>query len=88
LIEEDYIRQKEGATDRRQRLLFITPKGEALASRLSRLQSGRLARAVNVLPAEHHDMVRRFLIAMLDPDRRDDVLHLIYHGDRAHRSER
>src|ERR1700710_2194851 len=69
LVEEDYVRQKEGATDRRQRLLYITPKGEALALRLTRLQSERLARAVNALPAEHHDTVRRFLVAMLDPDR-------------------
>src|SRR5690349_24842768 len=30
LIDEGYIVQKEGESDRRQRLLFATPKGEAL----------------------------------------------------------
>src|SRR6201988_2481660 len=31
LLDEGYVTQKEGASDRRQRLLHITPKGEALA---------------------------------------------------------
>src|ERR1022692_118376 len=30
LIDDGYVEQKEGATDRRQRLLFATPTGEAL----------------------------------------------------------
>src|SRR5712671_2660578 len=34
LIDEGYVEQKEGANDRRQRLLFVTAKGEALALRL------------------------------------------------------
>ncbi|MGB6287198.1 MAG: MarR family transcriptional regulator, partial [Xanthobacteraceae bacterium] len=42
LIDEGYVEQKEGATDRRQRLLFVTPKGEALAVRLAGLQSARI----------------------------------------------
>src|SRR6266446_8160438 len=29
LIQEGYILQREGANDRRQRLLYVTPKGEA-----------------------------------------------------------
>ena len=31
LIDQGYVVQKEGANDRRQRLLYVTPKGEALA---------------------------------------------------------
>ena len=31
LVDEGYVVQKEGAHDRRQRLLYVTPKGEALA---------------------------------------------------------
>ena len=34
LIDQGYIVQKEGANDRRQRLLYATPKGEALAMKL------------------------------------------------------
>ena len=39
LIDEGYIVQKEGASDRRQRLLHTTPKGEALALKLAGLQT-------------------------------------------------
>ena len=35
LIDEGYVEQKEGATDRRQRLLFVTAKGESLALKLA-----------------------------------------------------
>src|SRR6202035_2437610 len=35
LIREGYILQREGANDRRQRLLYVTPKGEALAMKLA-----------------------------------------------------
>src|SRR5689334_18747689 len=45
LIDEGYIVQKEGASDRRQRLLFATPKGEALALKLAGLQTRRILRA-------------------------------------------
>ena len=31
LVDEGYVVQKEGENDRRQRLLFVTPKGETLA---------------------------------------------------------
>src|SRR5258708_32716109 len=67
LIGEGYIEQKEGAKDRRQRLLFVTAKGEALALRLATLQGARIGRALAELGAPDRDMARRFLIAMLDP---------------------
>ena len=38
LIDEGYVEQKEGATDRRQRLLFVTAKGESLALKLAGLR--------------------------------------------------
>src|SRR2546430_14723980 len=38
LLDQGYIVQQEGANDRRQRLLFATPKGEALALKLAGLQ--------------------------------------------------
>src|ERR1700728_5285888 len=43
LIDESYIVQREGANDRRQRLLYVTPKGEALAMQLAGLQTTRIA---------------------------------------------
>src|SRR4030088_896168 len=43
LIDQGYVVQKEGANDRRQRLLYVTPKGEALAMKLAGLQTGPIA---------------------------------------------
>ena len=85
LIDEGYVEQKEGATDRRQRLLFVTAKGEALALKLAGLQSARIGRALAGLGYGDHDMARRFLTAMLDPGQREGVLRLIDGADPARR---
>lgn len=77
LIDEGYIVQKEGASDRRQRLLYATPKGETLALQLAGLQTRRILRALDSLPPDAHETARRFLIAMLEADGREDVLRLI-----------
>jgi DNA-binding MarR family transcriptional regulator len=77
LIDEGYIVQKEGASDRRQRLLYATPKGEALALQLAGLQTTRILRALDSLPPDAHETARRFLVAMLEADGREDVLRLI-----------
>ena len=45
LVDQGYVLQKEGEQDRRQRLLYVTPKGEALALRLATLQTQRILRA-------------------------------------------
>src|ERR1700680_1270547 len=84
LVGEGYVEQKKGE-DRRQRLLFVTAKGEALALRLAPLQSARIGRALAELGAPDRDMARRFLMAMLDPARRAGVLRLIEGADRSHR---
>jgi DNA-binding MarR family transcriptional regulator len=85
LVDEDYVVQREGANDRRQRLLFVTAKGEALAMKLATLQTARIARAFAETGFEGHDAARRFLSAMLDRDGRDEVLRLIDQADHARR---
>jgi DNA-binding MarR family transcriptional regulator len=85
LIDEGYVEQKEGATDRRQRLLFVTAKGEALAMRLAGLQTARIGRAFAELGASDRATARRFLIAMLDAGERDRVLRLIDGTGRSRR---
>jgi DNA-binding MarR family transcriptional regulator len=85
LLDEGYVEQKEGATDRRQRLLYLTAKGDGLASRLAGLQAARIGRAIADIGAADRDTVRRFLIAMLDPDERDGVVRLIEGANRARR---
>ena len=83
LVDEGYVVQKEGAQDRRQRLLYVTAKGEALSLKLAQLQTERITRAFNEIGAGAHEAARRFLTAMIDGDNRDDVLRLIARADRA-----
>jgi DNA-binding MarR family transcriptional regulator len=81
LIEQGYVVQKEGENDRRQRLLHVTPKGEALAMKLARLQTARIARALQEVGPAGHGATRDFLIAMIDDRDRDDVLRTIARAD-------
>lgn len=83
LIDEGYIVQKEGESDRRHRLLYATPKGEALALKLAGLQTKRILRALESLPPGAHETARQFLIAMLEAEGRDDVLRLIGQADHS-----
>jgi DNA-binding MarR family transcriptional regulator len=85
LIDEGYIAQKEGATDRRQRLLSVTARGEALARKLADLQTDRITRALTSLGPHGHETARRFLIAMLDAPGRDGVMRLIEGAPRTAR---
>jgi DNA-binding MarR family transcriptional regulator len=85
LIDEGYIVQQEGARDRRQRLLFVTTKGEQLALKLAGLQTMRIARALADLGPGAHEDARAFLLAMIDKDDRDRVLRLIERSEAARR---
>ncbi len=85
LVDEGYVLQKEGENDRRQRLLYVTPKGETLAMKLAGLQTERIARALSELGPNAHDQARRFLIAMTDVEGRDGVQKLIARAARARR---
>ena len=85
LVDHGYVVQKEGALDRRQRLLFVTPKGEALALKLAGLQTERINRAFAELGPDAHEAARRFLTAMIDADNRDDVLRLVERRGKAGR---
>ena len=81
LIDEGYIVQKEGASDRRQRLLFVSPAGEALALKLAGLQTARIARVIAELGPGARDAARRFLAGMIDAEDREHVLRLIARSD-------
>jgi len=83
LVDQGFVVQKEGAQDRRQRLLYVTPKGEALALKLAGLQTARITRAFAELGPGAHDAARRFLTAMIDGDNREDVLRQIARADHA-----
>src|SRR5499427_8707196 len=71
LVDEGYVLQKAGANDRRQRLLYVTAKGEALAMRLAGLQAARISHALTELGPDARDAACRFLAAMINADNRD-----------------
>jgi DNA-binding MarR family transcriptional regulator len=81
LIDQGYVEQREGEKDRRQRLLFVTPKGEALALKLADLQTQRIGRAFAELGPDAPAIVRRFLAAMLDPEARRNTVAFIADAD-------
>lgn len=83
LVDQGYVVQKEGAQDRRQRLLFVTPKGESLALKLAGLQTQRINRAFAELGPGAHEAAQRFLTAIIDADNREGVLRLIGRAERA-----
>jgi DNA-binding MarR family transcriptional regulator len=82
LIDDGYVVQKEGANDRRQRLLYVSPAGEALAMKLAGLQTARIAGVLAELGPGAREAARRFLAGMIDAGERDRVLRLIAHADR------
>lgn len=82
LLDEGYIIQKTGNNDRRQRLLYATPKGEALVAKLAGLQTDRINRAIAEIGPAGTDTVRQFLRAMIDRDDPDKVLETIFSGGR------
>jgi DNA-binding MarR family transcriptional regulator len=85
LVDEGYVLQKAGPNDRRQRLLYVTPKGEALAMELAGLQTERIARALAELGPNAHEAACRLLAAMINAENRDAVLRFIARANRARR---
>ena len=73
LIDKGYIVQQAGASDRRERLLFPTDKGRALAERLAAPQSVRLAEALKAAGPGTEAHLRRFLHAMVNAEERPKV---------------
>jgi len=85
LVDEGYIIQKEGESDRRQRLLYVTDKGEALALKLAQLQTARISRALEEAGPGASEAARKFLAAVIDPDSREGVLGQIESANVARR---
>jgi DNA-binding MarR family transcriptional regulator len=86
LVDQGYVLQREGAQDRRQRLLFVTPKGEALALKLAMLQTERIRRAFAEFGPDAHESARRFLAAMIDVENRNGVIERVLRSDRARKT--
>lgn len=76
LIDKDFIVQREGEADRRQRLLFVTERGDRLARELARLQTRRVSDALAELKPQEREAVRRFFFEIIEPDERQKVARL------------
>jgi DNA-binding MarR family transcriptional regulator len=64
LIDSGYIRQVTGPEDRRQRMLYTTKEGQALARALAEPQSRRIADALAKAGPGARETVKRFLANM------------------------
>ncbi|WP_442958195.1 MarR family winged helix-turn-helix transcriptional regulator [Pinisolibacter sp.] len=73
LVESGHIESRPGSVDRRQRLLYATPTGRALARSLALPQIGRIAAAFQALGPDGARRARDFLRLMIDADERPRV---------------
>jgi DNA-binding MarR family transcriptional regulator len=82
LLDKGYVEAHSGMTDRRQRQLYPTATGTALALEIAQLQSQRFRRvfagATEAAPQE----AMTFLLSMIDPGERDKVAALVASGAR------
>lgn len=67
LIDNDYIEQRPGEVDRRQRLLYATAKGRQFFETLSATQTSRIDQAIAALPADGKRTVLKFFVGMIEP---------------------
>lgn len=77
LVGEGFIAQKAGAEDRRERLLYVTPKGSKLAEKLLALQVSRIRTARKAVGPDVEAAARQFLLAMISDDDRAHVEALV-----------
>ncbi|WP_414693048.1 MarR family winged helix-turn-helix transcriptional regulator [Pelagibacterium sp.] len=66
LIDNGYVAQRPGESDRRQRLLFPTEKGRDFFEVLSATQARRIEAAFSTLPDHARDHVRHFFAEMTE----------------------
>jgi DNA-binding MarR family transcriptional regulator len=69
LISGDFVEQRSGQEDRRHRLLFLTPKGKALADQLVGMQSRRISRAIAEAAPDSRGLIAKFLAELIDRER-------------------
>lgn len=81
LIERGFVRQEEGALDRRQRLLYLTPKGEQLKLQLIAPQIDRFRRALSGPGRADGRQFRGVLLGMIDAEGQEQIRSLSA-GDR------
>ncbi len=80
LIEDGLVESRIGKSDRRERHLFLTPKGEALEQKLSDAQRVRMRMAFREAGPEAVAGFRKVLEAMMDREMRHTYTRLRDNG--------
>jgi DNA-binding MarR family transcriptional regulator len=76
LLDKGFVEQRAGLSDRRQRLLFATEQGRALAVELAGLQTQRIARALREAGTDAGDGVASSSRRLIEPAERTGVERL------------
>lgn len=84
LIDDEYIEQQSGTSDRRERHLYLTQKGLNLTDKLTKLQCARIGHALEIIKPANQNVVKDFLEAMISEKDRPSVIDLV---DKANRNE-
>ncbi len=66
LVDQGFVTQRPGPTDRRQRLLELTPQGTELERRLTESQRALFARAYRAAGADAVDGFRKVLLGLIN----------------------
>ena len=77
LIDQQFIEQRAGVSDRRQRLLFPTDKGRELFSILVQPQLRRIAGALEAVDKKNRPAARELLYNLIDAQERSKVRNMI-----------
>lgn len=77
LIDDGFIAQQEGKSDRRERLLYPTASGRELADRLAEPQLERIARALEASRQRSDARIESFLYQMISETDRPQVERLL-----------
>jgi DNA-binding MarR family transcriptional regulator len=77
LIDQGFVEQQAGSSDRRERLLYPTERGHALAERLAAPQFVRLTHALEAAGPGAEAALRAFLEAMINAEDRPKVFSIM-----------
>lgn len=81
LVAQGFVLQRTGPEDRRERLLFVTPKGARLTEKLTELQIQRIESALAKAGPGAENAARKFLFAMIAETEQARVETLIQHAE-------
>jgi DNA-binding MarR family transcriptional regulator len=73
VVEQGFVESRLGTMDRRQRLLYVTDKGAALATELASLQARQIETALGQIPEGGQAVVKAFLLGMVEGNDRESV---------------